>query len=101
MTTRGREDRRLTWIWLDSIRTATCRGPRCRAAITFATNCRTGRAMPYTGRLEILQTRLLEVEGQRGTWRQAGLVDLAQAHFASCPDYKPRTAFNAPRRIWD
>lgn len=100
MTARGSDGRRLTWVWLDSIRTARCRGPRCGAALTFATNARTGKPMPFTGRLELLQTRMIEVPDRPGTWRQGAQVDLAQAHFSHCPDYKPRTtapAFNAPR----
>ena len=69
-----------TRVFADTVTPGHCRDSRCGAAITFATNVKTGKVMPYDGELVALSTERDESSG-----RQVWVVDLSTSHFASCP----------------
>lgn len=68
-----------TRVWADTVQPARCRDPKCGASITFATNVKSGKAMPFDGELVALAT-----ERDAATGRQIWTVDLSTSHFASC-----------------
>ncbi len=52
----------------------------CHRAIEFATNAKTGKAMPFDAPIVALTTK------HDDDWRLLEEVDLATSHFVSCPN---------------
>jgi hypothetical protein len=77
--------RRFIWVWTDSARERRCRGPQCGARLTFVELVRTRTTLPIDGPLTFVETRE-ELDPKTGAPRMAGLIDLADVHFARCPD---------------
>jgi len=67
-------------VWGDTVTPAHCRDPQCGLAITYATNTKTGRQMPFTGALDALS-----VETDPKSGRPVWTVDLSTSHFVTCP----------------
>jgi len=68
-------------VWADTKGYGTCRGPNCRARLTWYETT-SGKKMPFTGEPVPLQTRQ-----DPGSWRQVAVLDLADSHWSSCPDW--------------
>lgn len=70
-----------TKVWADTQRHDVCKSRNCRAPIVYAQNARTGNPNPFNRPLTAVV-----VERELGTGRELWTVDLAQSHFATCPD---------------
>ena len=78
--------RRLSWFWADKIGRGECLSRRCGAPVRFLQNCESGKWMPFDGPDIPVALRTEIRQDDRGDWRQAMQVDLADSHFASCLD---------------
>lgn len=68
-------------IWADSKGHARCRS--CHAPIVWAEFRKSGKRMPFDAPLVVISAH--SAETPTGT-RMVEVVDLAQSHFASCPN---------------
>lgn len=68
-------------IYADTRGSSPCRGPNCRAMLTWAVVVRTGSRMCFTGDPVALKTRL-----EPSTNRLIETVDLNENHWGVCPD---------------
>lgn len=66
-------------IYADTRKVTRCSSYTCGASIVFARLVASDRVMPFNLPLEVIGTK--ERDG-----RQIETIDLAQNHFASCPD---------------
>ena len=66
-------------VWADSRGKSRCRG--CGASITWTEVVATGKKMPFSGEPVALRTR-----HDKATRKLVEEIDLAENHWASCPD---------------